>query len=275
MNTREDFFKKRNKIKNIKNIKIKFSIMLIILILIFIILFLYRNIFILYLNKTSIKKDLKNITVTNDIFIDKIELYSSANAVDNNINSQNSSLWNLDLSQYTDIAIHINSTLPINQMYIDNISFDNTSFNLLKLYEISLDNFGIFENNSPSSENSINNNNNTNQETKINLPLITPITIRYVNYNFEKGKEINNISFPLLYDGSILKNAKIPLHSLKNNINFTINIITNSDEHYKYSLKIPIVLRDNNNEINNKSIYDGYYYIEIPYNNAFFYKQND
>ena len=267
----------RNK-KNMKYvinyIKNNLCIILILFILIFAILFLSKNIFISYLSKKSIEKDLKNLNITNDIYIDKVELYSSATGIDKKLNPNDGTLWNLDLSQYTDIAIHINSTMPINSMYIDNISFDNTSYNSLKLYEISLNNFGVYEDTMQTSENSNNNNNNNiniNQEEKINLPLITPITLRYVNYNFEKNKELNNINSPILYDGSILKNAKIPLSSLKNNINFTINIISNSNEHYKYTLNIPIVLKDNNE----KSIYDGYYYTKIPCENAFFYKQKD
>ena len=58
-------------------------------------------------------------------------------------------------------------------------------------------------------------------------------------------------SSELFYNGTLLKEASIPLISLNSNISFRINIITNSNEHYICNINFDIPF-----ETENGSIYD-------------------
>ena len=98
--------------------------------------------------------------------------------------------------------------------------------------------------------------------------MILPITLRYLNSNIKTNYTITNIDEKLSFDGNILKRASIPLSSIKNEVTFTIHIITKSGEEYMYPIHLQIPLQ---NEDNSKNIYDGSYSQELKFNNCYFY----
>ena len=66
------------------------------------------------INKKSLELDLANKKTTNLFSIDKIVCYSNAFGIDTN---ENQGSWNLDLSQYTDLAIYLNSQMEVSSVY--------------------------------------------------------------------------------------------------------------------------------------------------------------
>lgn len=108
--------------------------------------------------------------------IDKIYMYSSASATENKVNRP---VWNLNLFEYTDIAIYINSKSndslsnenTIKSLYIDNIKFGNPKLGEQNLYFKDINDFGksIIKKNEESSDislsGSLDDNSNDNSET--------------------------------------------------------------------------------------------------------------
>ena len=72
--------------------------------------------------------DMTSLNSKQTFSIDKIYLYSSANATNNKTKK---SMWNLNVYQYTDIALYISGNAnnkaqnTIKELYIDNIKFDS------------------------------------------------------------------------------------------------------------------------------------------------------
>ena len=113
----------------IKNVKLAFAILIILAI---ILLILYYNfIFADVFARNNFANQMVEIAEENEspIFsIQRILLYNSANAVDN---SEDQSLSNMSISQFTDISIYIDNSQTvadltdentIKELYIDNIS---------------------------------------------------------------------------------------------------------------------------------------------------------
>ncbi|MBR3134793.1 MAG: hypothetical protein IKG56_04965 [Clostridia bacterium] len=79
--------------------------------------------------------------------IDKIYMYSSANAIEN---KETRPIWNLNLYQYTDIAIYINNRSEdkltyensIKSLYIDNIKFTDVKNGQQSVYFKNINDFG-------------------------------------------------------------------------------------------------------------------------------------
>ena len=79
--------------------------------------------------------------------IDKIYMYSSASATENKVNRP---VWNLNLFEYTDIAIYINSKSndslsnenTIKSLYIHNIKFGSPKLGEQNLYFKDINDFG-------------------------------------------------------------------------------------------------------------------------------------
>lgn len=79
--------------------------------------------------------------------IDKIYMYSSASAIENN---EKKPIWNINLFQFTDIAIYINSHSDneltnensIKELYIDNIKFGDVKLGTQSLYYKDINDFG-------------------------------------------------------------------------------------------------------------------------------------
>lgn len=294
------FMKNNNDfIKFLKANWIKFFLILCSLIIIIALsLFVIPN----WLGRNRFTDELSNFANKSSVFsLSKIYCYSSASGINN---TEGKAMWDVNVSQYTDIALglsinNVNNDLTnnlgnsnsqvvdtspkysISKIYIDNISFSNNSTGTLSLGYIPILNFGLISNeeltNPAEQQSKINFNivddkeillNNIVREPSIDKNLILPITLRYLNSNIKVNHTITNIEENLSFDGSILKRASIPLSSIKNEVTFTIHIVTDSSEEYMYPIHLQITLQ---NEDNSKNIYDGSYSQELEFNNCYFY----
>ena len=91
--------------------------------------------------------DMASLNSKQTFSIDKIYLYSSANATNNKTKK---SMWNLNVYQYTDIALYISGNAnnkaqnTIKELYIDNIKFDSFNGGTPNLHYKNLFEFGKF-----------------------------------------------------------------------------------------------------------------------------------
>ena len=215
---------------------------------IFIFLFLHSN------KQTLQEHHLSSKTTTN-YSIKKIVCYSSAYGVNK---EETQARWDLNLSQYTDIAIYFDFQKEISSLYIDNISFSNSEGNTYSLISLPIENFGK----TPS------NNIKIQPTEKIDFSPSSPITLRYLNQNFKENCVITDIENPLVFDGSLLKRGKVILSSLKNTVSFTIHLTNTSGQEFSYPLEIPIPLE---NKETGETIYSGNYMEESFLTDAYFY----
>ncbi len=256
----------------IKHHKIVFTILILILC---VLSFLYYDL----IFKTSFAKDeFSNQVVKvaeqneNPIFkIQKIIVYSSANAIDK---SENESLQDLSILQYSDIAIYLDNTSTIyditnentvKELYIDNISISSGSDKGHQYvnYKNALD-FAkykeIEESDSDKIEYHIVNTNDENNNTNYETPTFyadcsNPITLEYMNEdiitNYAASSDSNTISF----NGKVLQEAGIDLKDVNYTLNFTINITNNSNEKFICPVRLQVDLSGNDG-----GIYKGYKY---------------
>lgn len=294
------FMKNNNDfIKFLKTNWIKlFLILCSLIIIIALSLFIVPN----WLGRNKFTDELDRFANKSSVFsLSKIYCYSSASGINN---TEGKAMWDVNVSQYTDIALglsinNVNNDLTnnlgnsnsqvvdtspkysISKIYIDNISFSNNSTGTLSLGYIPILNFGLISNdeltNPGKQQNKIDFNivdnkeillNNIVPEPSIDKNLVLPITLRYLNSNIKVNHTITNIEENLSFDGNILKRASIPLSSIKNEVSFTIHIVTDSSEEYMYPIHLQIPLQ---NEENSKNIYDGNYSQELEFNNCYFY----
>ncbi len=254
--------KKRKKV----NINKQIIFLIIVFIAIIILCLLINLIYTKHKAKTNFESDLLSSNDYSDTFsIDKIVLYSSANATSNET-SRN--LWNINVYQFTDMAIYLNnnsesslsSKNTIKELYIDNIKYSPLpEKGTPELYYKAIVNFGI-----PSlkDENLV--------QDKLNFKIInskdtldtntasfyetcqTPITLQFVNKDIKANAIIPNTGEALVFDGSLLSKTNIALNNIKTSISFNINLTNNLDEKYVYNVNFEIPLEDNEH-----SIYEG------------------
>ena len=254
--------KKRKKV----NINKQIIFLIIVFIAIIILCLLINLIYTKHKAKTNFESDLLSSNDYSDTFsIDKIILYSSANATSNET-SRN--LWNINVYQFTDMAIYLNnnsesslsSKNTIKELYIDNIKYSPLpEKGTPELYYKAIVNFGI-----PSlkDENLV--------QDKLNFKIInskdtldtntasfyetcqTPITLQFVNKDIKANAIIPNTGEALVFDGSLLSKTNIALNNIKTSISFNINLTNNLDEKYVYNVNFEIPLEDNEH-----SIYEG------------------
>ena len=100
--------------------------------------------------KVALENTIVDMTTLNSkqtFSIDKIYLYSSANATNNETKK---SMWNLNVYQYTDIALYISGNATnkdqntIKELYIDNVKFDSLNVGTPNMHYKSLFEFGKF-----------------------------------------------------------------------------------------------------------------------------------
>ncbi len=205
----------------------------------------------------------------NPIFeINKIILYSSSTVEDK---SENQTMQNVDVHQFTDIAIYINNKKTIKdvnekntvkEMYIDDIKIEkkNLTGNEIINYKNSYL-FGKYQSLS-NYDTKINLDvilkNEQNENEKYELPVFytdcsNPITLGYINKCIIKDYSITDKNVTLSYDGTILKNANYNLEELNSKIKFKIHIKNNLDEEFITNVEIDNCLENEEN-----SIYNGY-----------------
>lgn len=260
-----------------KKIRIKHhkTVLTIFILLLCILSFLYYDL----IFKTSYAKDEFSSQVEkvaeqneNPIFkIQKILIYSSANAIDK---SENESLQDLSILQYSDIAITIDNTSTVydltnentvKDLYIDNISISTGSdkghqyvnykspFDFAEYKEIK-------ELNSDKIEYNIVSTNEENNNTDYGSPTFyadcsNPITLEYMNQdiitNYAASSDSNTISF----NGKVLQEAGIDLNDINYSLNFTIHIVNNLNEEFICPVRLKVDLSGDDG-----GIYKGYKY---------------
>ena len=203
---------------------------------------------------------------SNTVFsIDNIYMYSSADA-DNN--AEDRAIWNLNVHQYTDIAIYINNRSEgeldyensIKEMYIDNIKFSNLKTGTPSLAFKDIQNFGKF---SDVEENVI----NDKLEYKIlndgdidySKPQMyadcsNPIILQYANKNIKENEIISDIDTDLIFNGELLRRTGVFLDDIKCTVSFNINIINNYDKKFIANVYLNIPLEDTQT---GETIYNG------------------
>ena len=264
------------KIKKIevRNKRLLFAILLIALFIVFILY--YNFVFSEVFARNSFANQMIEIADQNEnpIFsVQKILLYSSANAIDN---SDDLSLKNMSILQYTDISIYIDNLATISdltdentirELYIDNISIESNSDIGSKVlnYKNPL-NFGKYENIlAPENDRidfNIVNTNSENESHDYSTPTFytdcsNPISLGYINKdiltNYSATQDSNTISF----NGKVLQEANIDLNDISYNLSFRINIINNLGEKFVYNMSLDVDLNDTNGGIYNGYVYKG------------------
>lgn len=252
-----------------KEEKNKFIIKLVILLVIFIIcIFIGVYIIKVYIVNKEFSESIAEISKLNTetIFsIDRIYMYSSADA---NSNQTNKPIWDLDIFQYTDIALYINNREEegisyentIKSFTIDNIKFNGLETGIPSLYYKNVNDFGklnIIEENKIKDSlefNTINSGDADYTKPVLYSNCQNPITIEYVNSNMKEETKISDITSPLTYDGSLLKKGGILLSNIECTISFKMTIINYYNQKFIATAYIDIPLEDT---FNNTSIYDG------------------
>lgn len=255
-----------------KNEKIWLTVLIAILIILF---FLYYNlIFSVSFARNAFANNSIKIAEENEetVFsIQKILLYSSADAIDA---SENESLKDLNISQYTDIAVYIDNMgsdteltdeNTVKQLYIDNINISNGK-DIGKKY-LSYKNpleFGKFKLlDEPSNDKIDFNIINTNSENESNdysnptffTDCSNPISLGYMNKDLFTHYAVSGNANTVSFNGKILKEANIDLNDINYTLSFRINIINNLNQKFIYTLSLDVNLNDNNG-----GIYKGYIY---------------
>lgn len=256
----------------IKNVKLAFAL----LILVFLVLLFLYYIFIISTNNNRIAfanemiefSDQNEDTIFN---IQKILLYSDAHVVDN---SENRSLKNIDISQYTDLSIYIDNSQSgsdltdkntIKNLYIDNISITckNEVGKKILNYKKPLD-FGKYTEIEQPSNNRIDfkiintndeNNNSSYEEPTFYTDCSNPITLGFLNKNLLTGYATSENSKTVSFNGKVLKEANINLEDINCTLNFTIHITNNLNQKFAYNMALDLNLNDDNGGIYNGNLY--------------------
>ena len=260
-----------------KKIKIKHhkTVMTILILILCLLAFLYYDlIFRTTYAKDEFSTQMEKIAeqTENPVFkIQRIIVYSSANAIDT---SENESLQDLSILQYSDIAIYLDNTSTVydltnentvKELYIDNISISTGSdkghqyvnyknaLDFAKYTEIDETNSSKIEYNIVSTNDE---NNNTDYETPtFYTDCSNPITLEYMNENivtnYATSSDANTISF----NGKVLQEAGIDLNDVNYSLNFTIHIINNLNEEFICPVRLKVDLSGDDG-----GIYKGYKY---------------
>lgn len=248
-----------------KNIMLKLVITIVLLILCVIMtVYTIKN----YLINKEFAESISEIAKLNSktIFsIDRIYLYSSADAKSKETNKP---IWDLDIYQFTDIALYLNNRdeeeltyeNTIKELKIDNIKFSNLESGVAKLYYKNVNEFAkldIIEENEITD--GLNFNIINSGDADYSNPVLysncqNPITLEYVNYGMKEETKISDISNPLIYDGSLLKKGGILLSKIKCTLSFRVTIVNYYNQKFIATVYIDIPLED---ALNGTSIYDG------------------
>lgn len=206
--------------------------------------------------------------------VSKIQYYSDVNAVSNQTTYQNPE-WNLNVYQYTDIALYIerlddfSSENYIKSLNISDIKISDSKKGTQKIYYLNPLAYGNGDILNINSENEIKgileynimNYENEDNDVKYSIPIFfedcsNPITLRYVNNDILSNYVIG-ADEQISFNGSLLKRANILLEDIKADISLKINIITQNNETHSVDINIEIPL-----ESTNKQIYDGHINIQ-------------
>ena len=247
----------------IRNERLLFVILIIVLFFTCILLyhFVFANIF----QRNSFANEMIEIADENEesIFnIQRILLYSSANAIDN---SENHSLQDMSIDQFTDISIYIDNTSSISeltnentvkQLYIDDINITANSDIGTKIlnYKNPLD-FGKYKMLKESKNNEENENNDYSNPT-FYTDCSNPISLGYLNKNIVTNYSVSEGASSVSFNGKVLQEANVNIDDINYSLSFKIHIINNLNQKFLYNMKLDVGL----NGDDNGGIYNGYVY---------------
>lgn len=258
----------------IKNERLVFTILIITLFIVF--LLYYNLVFSVVFARNAFANEMIEISDENEnsIFnIQKILLYSSANAIDN---SDDQSLKDVSICQYTDISIYLDniSTVSeltdentIKQLYIDNIVATSTADKGSKIlnYKNPLD-FGKYKSIETPANNRIDFNIvNTNSENETNdyanptfyTDCSNPISLGYMNKDILTNYAVSQDSNTVSFNGKVLKEANVSLEDINYTLSFKIHIVNNLNQKFVYNMKLDVDLNDSNGGIYNGYVFKG------------------
>lgn len=263
-------------------------------------------------NISDTEQHLDTNNVSNIFSLNKVCCYSNVIATNN---SESKAMWNLNISQYTDICLFLkinnenneliqdmleernitdsNYTLvertdknTVSEVYIDNINFSNIDSGNLSLRYNNFFEFGKFDEASLS--------NNIIQENKISFKVVPYTNNLAVKNNFSEPTIDDNFVLPIslrylnynFKTNHLITNIKEPLSfdgSLLKRSSISIVSIKNTisfDIHIINKLGeeyiYPFTLElPLQNKNNTKNIYDGSYTDENTYTNCYFYLKNN
>lgn len=224
----------------------------------------YANLINKYLFEESVARTAQ-LNATPIFSLDKILVFSSAHATQNTVN--NKALWDMNVSQFSDIAIYLNNhgSNPLNyentiqSFYIDNIEYHKMpEIGTPTLLYKNVNHFGKYE---WIEDNIISHSLNykivaqdINYETpQIYLDGSSPIVLGFVNKDIKTNHIVSDTSTPLTYDGSLLKRCNISLNSIATSLSFDVHIINALNQHFKCNVNLEIPLKDAETSIYNGS----------------------
>ena len=203
--------------------------------------------------------------------VNKILIYSSANAINNR---SDNSLEDLNICQYTDIAIYIDNTSSISdlttqntvkELWIDNIKITpNSDLGSQVLNYKNLNTFGKFDNITSANNSRIDfnivNTNEQNETSDYSTPTFytdcsNPISLGYINSGIVKNYSIHDNINSVVLNGKLLQQANVNLSQIGYNLTFDIHIKNYDDDSFVYHSNIDVDLNTRN-----KDIYNGYLY---------------
>lgn len=223
--------------------KIKYVILMILLIFIIISIYIILN-----------TKSNNEIKEPERIAVNKIICYSSANAINSNENIKEN--WELDIYQYTDIAIYLQKirNIEIASLYLDNIKINKKPIlGEANIYRKKVEDFAknmILE----TVEDKIELNVSSEDKNEFLQNCTIPITISYINKNIKQNYFIPNSVEQLNFDETILKRAMILLEEIEAQISFNINIIDSEQNKYIAEIQLDIPVEEMMNENNTVEI---------------------
>ena len=258
----------------IKNVRLSFA--LLILIALAVLLLYYNFVFSKSFARNKFSNEMISFSDENEtaIFsIQKILLYSNANAIDK---SENQSLKDVSIDQYTDLSIYLDNSQSISELtdentvkelYIDNISITSKSNIGKKIlnYKNPL-NFGKYKNLEEPVNNRIDfkivNTNEENETNNYDEPTFytdcsNPITLGYLNRDILTNYSVSDDSKTVSFNGKVLKEANINLDDINYTLNFTIHIVNKLNQKFAYNMTLDVNLNDDNGGIYNGYIYKG------------------
>lgn len=256
----------------IKNVKLAFAL-LIILAIVVLLLFYHFVLADVFSRNTFANQmiELSDENETSVFNIQKVLLYSDANAIDN---SEDHSLKNMSICQFTDLSIYLDNSSSntelssentVKELYIDNINITSKSDVGTKIlnYKNPM-NFGKYKNIKELDNGRIDfkviNTNQENESQNYSEPTFytdcsNPITLGYLNKDIVTNYSVSDASKSISFNGKVLKEANVNLDDINYTLNFTIHIVNNLNQKFAYNMKLDVNLNDDNG-----GIYNGYTY---------------
>ena len=250
----------------IKNVKLAFVLLLIIAFVIF--LLYYYFVLADLVNRNQFANQMIGLSEENEspVFsIQKIQIYSSANAIDN---SENQSLQDMSICQFSDLSIFIDNSLSsteltdentIKELYIDNISItsQNDKGHKILNYKNPLNSGEYVDIEEPSNNRIDFKVIHTNQENESNdydqptfyTDCSNPITLGYLNKDIITNYSVSADSSTVTFNGKVLNESGVVAQDINSTLNFTIHIVNNLNQSFAYNMTLDLNFDDTNDGI--------------------------